>query len=110
MPIYEYRCKNCGEIFEAIQKFSDDPLESCKFCGGPVERLISQTSFQLKGSGWYVTDYARKSEPKKPESTEKSTEKSTDKPGTPAASESKPERTDKVAKTDKPATPAKETK
>ena len=61
MPIYEYQCSKCGEVFEAFQKFSDDPLRRCKFCKGKVERLISQSSFHLKGSGWYLTDYARKS-------------------------------------------------
>ncbi len=62
MPIYEYRCSKCGEVFEAFQKINDNPLNACKFCHGKVERLISQSSFQLKGSGWYMTDYARKSE------------------------------------------------
>ena len=61
MPIYEYRCAKCGEVFEALQKFSDAPLSNCKFCDGTVERLISSSSFQLKGSGWYLTDYAKKS-------------------------------------------------
>jgi putative FmdB family regulatory protein len=61
VPIYEYQCAKCGEVFEAFQKLSDDPLTRCKFCKGKVERLISQSSFQLKGSGWYLTDYARKS-------------------------------------------------
>ena len=61
MPIYEYKCANCSRVFEAIQKFTDEPLTECRFCQGPVERLISNSSFQLKGSGWYVTDYARKS-------------------------------------------------
>lgn len=60
MPIYEYKCIKCGEIFEAFQRINDDPLKSCKFCGGTVEKIFSQTSFQLKGSGWYLTDYARK--------------------------------------------------
>jgi putative FmdB family regulatory protein len=59
MPIYEYRCHECGREFEVIQKFSDDPLTQCKHCGGAVTKLISQTSFRLKGSGWYVTDYAK---------------------------------------------------
>ena len=60
MPIYEYQCSKCGEIFEAFQKISDAPLTECRFCRGKVEKLISQTSFQLKGSGWYLTDYAKK--------------------------------------------------
>ena len=61
MPIYEYKCSKCGEVFEAFQKINDNPLKVCKFCHGKVDRLISQTSFQLKGSGWYLTDYAKKS-------------------------------------------------
>ena len=61
MPIYEYQCARCGEVFEAFQKINDNPLTTCKFCGGEVEKLISHSSFQLKGSGWYLTDYARKS-------------------------------------------------
>jgi putative FmdB family regulatory protein len=61
VPIYEYQCSNCGEIFEAFQKVSDEPLTECRFCRGKVEKLISQSSFQLKGSGWYLTDYANKS-------------------------------------------------
>lgn len=60
-PIYEYQCGKCGEIFEAFQKSTDEPLRKCKFCSGSVEKLISQSSFQLKGSGWYLTDYSRKS-------------------------------------------------
>lgn len=57
MPIYEYECSACGNVFEAFQKITDDPLETCTMCDGRVQRLISQCSFQLKGSGWYVTDY-----------------------------------------------------
>lgn len=60
MPLYEYQCANCGEIEEAIQKFSDAPLTTCKHCSGKLHKLISQSSFHLKGSGWYVTDYAKK--------------------------------------------------
>ncbi len=63
MPIYEYQCSKCGDVFEAFQKVSDRSLKKCKSCGGGVERLISQSSFQLKGSGWYLTDYAKKSQP-----------------------------------------------
>lgn len=60
MPIYEYQCMKCRNEFEAMQKFSDSPLKKCPSCGGAVKRLISRSSFQLKGSGWYVTDYAKK--------------------------------------------------
>ena len=59
MPIYEYQCDKCGSHFEVIQKFSDKPLKFCSNCKGRLTKLISQTSFQLKGSGWYVTDYAK---------------------------------------------------
>ena len=59
MPIYEYRCEKCDSHFEVIQKFSDKPLKFCANCKGRLTKLISQTSFQLKGSGWYVTDYAK---------------------------------------------------
>ena len=61
MPLYEYSCKRCGETFEVMQKFSADPLTIHEECGGEVERLISPPAFQFKGSGWYVTDYARNS-------------------------------------------------
>ena len=61
MPLYEYECDNNGHRFEVIQKFSDPPIQTCPTCGGPVHKLISSPAFQFKGSGWYVTDYARKS-------------------------------------------------
>jgi putative FmdB family regulatory protein len=62
MPLYEYQCGACGARFELIRKFSDPPLEVCPTCGkGPVQKLISSPAFQFKGSGWYITDYARKS-------------------------------------------------
>ena len=59
MPIYEYKCNSCGKRFEKIEKFSDLPLQTHEECGGPVERLISAPAFQFKGTGWYVTDYAK---------------------------------------------------
>lgn len=61
MPLYEYQCKKCGHRFEKIQKFSDPPVKKCPECGGAVEQLISAPAVQFKGSGWYVTDYAKKS-------------------------------------------------
>ncbi len=61
MPIYEYHCGKCGD-FEAMQKMSDKPLSQCPTCRRKVTKLMSSTTFHLKGSGWYVTDYARKSE------------------------------------------------
>ena len=63
MPLYEYRCENCGSRIEKIQKFSDPPLATCEKCGGDLTRLLSAPAIQFKGSGWYVTDYARKSKP-----------------------------------------------
>jgi putative FmdB family regulatory protein len=63
MPIYEYRCEKCGKVFEVLQRFSDEPLKIHEECGGQVEKLISQSAFQLKGSGWYATDYAKASAP-----------------------------------------------
>ncbi|HEY6968669.1 MAG TPA: FmdB family zinc ribbon protein [Candidatus Angelobacter sp.] len=65
MPLYEYRCKKCQHTFERIQKFSDPPVRKCPECGAPVEQLLSAPAVQFKGSGWYVTDYARKGEPGK---------------------------------------------
>ncbi len=59
MPIYEYKCEGCGETFEVIQKFADEPVAVHDKCGGHVHRLMSAPSFQFKGSGWYVTDYAK---------------------------------------------------
>ena len=61
MPLYEYKCDKCGDVFEVRQKFSDEPLQVHDKCGGHVERLISAPTFQFKGTGWYVTDYAGKS-------------------------------------------------
>jgi putative FmdB family regulatory protein len=61
MPLYEYQCKKCKHLFEKIQQFSDEPLKKCPECGGPVEKLLSASAVRFKGSGWYVTDYAKKS-------------------------------------------------
>ena len=60
MPIYEYQCEKCGNEFEKWQKFSDPVVDKCSTCGGKSRRLISQSTFVLKGTGWYVTDYGRK--------------------------------------------------
>ena len=61
MPIYEYGCSKCQKIHEVTQKLADKPLTKCPECGGKVEKLISRSSFALKGSGWYTTDYKKKS-------------------------------------------------
>ncbi len=63
MPLYEYECAGCGKRFELIQKFSAPPQATCLACGGTAHRLLSPPAIQFKGSGWYVTDYARKSAP-----------------------------------------------
>lgn len=61
MPLYEYQCESCGDRFELIQKFSDAAPETCPKCGkGPVQRLLSSPAIQFKGTGWYITDYAKK--------------------------------------------------
>jgi putative FmdB family regulatory protein len=68
MPIYEYQCDQCGKIQEAIQKFSDRPLTQCRHCPGKLNKLISHSTFHLKGKGWYVTDYAGKTQKGKSDS------------------------------------------
>lgn len=68
MPVYEYECKSCKKTYEFMQKFNDPPLETCTVCGGQMQKLISNTSFVLKGNGWYVTDYVRKVENKEDKS------------------------------------------
>lgn len=89
MPLYEYQCDHCGELFEVIQKFSDDSLSECELCGGKLERLLSPPSIRFKGDGWYVTDYGGKNgknsssatnSPKSaPENPEKNTQKASKK-------------------------------
>ena len=59
MPLYEYKCAKCGDVFELIQKFSDEPLHEHPGCGGAVEKLVSVSALQFKGSGWYVNDYGK---------------------------------------------------
>ena len=98
MPLYEYRCEACGRRFEKIQKFSDQPLETCELCGkGPVHKLLSSPAIQFKGSGWYITDYAKKGQSPstegassngagKGEKPEAKTESKPDKPAKPESS------------------------
>ncbi len=78
MPIYEYRCHRCGKTVEIMQKFSDLPLSRCPRCSGKVSKIISNCSFQLKGTGWYVTDYKKKDAGKyrEPEAKKSETPKS----------------------------------
>ena len=88
MPIYEYSCRKCGKTIEVIQKMSDPELKKHQGCGGGLTKLISASGFQFKGTGWYVTDYARKgsegessqsSESQQSENTAKAAEKDKDK-------------------------------
>ena len=75
MPIYEYRCKSCGTLIEAIQKFDDKPLRKCRECSGRLEKQISRTSFQLKGGGWFAQGYGSGgggSKPEKPDTAKTS--------------------------------------
>ncbi len=77
MPIYEYRCTKCGHRFESIQKVSDSPVGKCEKCKGKAERLISSPAIQFKGSGWYITDYARKGASESKSESSESSETST---------------------------------
>jgi putative FmdB family regulatory protein len=107
MPLYEYQCDACGERFEVIQKFSDAPVEQCRKCGkGPVQRLLSSPAIQFKGSGWYITDYAKKGSSGDSSSTgksEKSEKSDTSEKKADSASDSKPA----AASTPAPSAPAK---
>jgi putative FmdB family regulatory protein len=95
MPIYEYTCQKCGHHLEVMQKMSDKPLSKCPECKGKLEKIFSQTSFQLKGSGWYVSDYARSGKTEKADKGDKVDKvEKTDK-------SDKVDKVDKVEKTDK---------
>ncbi len=94
MPIYEYKCRKCGKQFEAFQGISDPELKSCKFCKGKVQKMVSLSSFSLKGSGWYVTDYKGK----KPSTTAKK-EKTQTSEGSATKETAKAETTQTAAKT-----------
>jgi len=74
MPIYEYKCQKCGKEFEEFQGITEPAITQCRFCRGPVRKLLSLSSFHLKGSGWYVTDYGGK-KPSTRESKKEKTEK-----------------------------------
>jgi putative FmdB family regulatory protein len=97
MPIYEYECSGCGKRFEIFQKISEEPLKECNDCGGRLNRLISMCSFQLKGTGWYVTDYKSPVDAAKGNGHKHDTNKADDKAAktekTESKSEAKPEST-----------------
>jgi putative FmdB family regulatory protein len=80
MPIYEYGCESCGQVTEILQKLSDAPLKKCPHCSGKLKKLMSLNTFHLKGSGWYVTDYAGKKAPETKAEKESTETKSSDKP------------------------------
>jgi putative FmdB family regulatory protein len=96
MPIYEYECRKCKAHVEAFQKLSDKPLTKCRKCGGKLDKQISASAIQFKGSGWYVTDYAGK--------TTKD-----DKSESESVAETKSDKTDKTEKKTKESSPAKKT-
>ena len=118
MPLYEYKCQSCGEVFEIIQKFSDTPLTVHEKCGGQVERLISTSALMFKGSGWYVNDYGKgNSKDPKPKSTDsngeskpaasKETSSSTDSSSKTESSSSKSDTASKTESTPAKSTPSK---
>ncbi len=88
VPLYEYQCSKCQHRFELLQRFSDPQVTVCPRCGGEVQQIISPPAVQFKGSGWYVTDYARKSSAPAGESGKKSESKS-ESPPKPSSSETK---------------------
>lgn len=92
MPLYEYRCKQCGFRYEKIQKFNAEPEEVCPKCGGELERPLTAPALQFKGAGWYVNDYAPKA-----------SSSSTEKPAADAGGDSKPSTDSKLAAESKPA-------
>jgi putative FmdB family regulatory protein len=89
MPVYEYQCTACGQIQEVLQKISDPPCETCSHCKGKLKKLISQSTFHLKGSGWYVTDYGGAKTGTDASSKTPSTQK-TDTPSDTKSKETKP--------------------
>jgi putative FmdB family regulatory protein len=96
MPIYEYVCAACHRRCEVLQRLSDPLLKECRVCGGAMKKVISSPAIQFKGSGWYITDYAKKSSPDKSESKKESPAETTASPAkeagdkkTPAATPSK---------------------
>jgi len=96
MPLYEYKCSKCNEVFEVLQRFSDAPLKVHDGCGGKVKRLLTTPNFQFKGSGFYITDYAHKhtsgaaSDPNMPDNHSNGTAKSSEPAPAVTAAASKP--------------------
>ena len=101
MPLYEYQCEKCEQRFERIQKFSDPPVDTCPSCSGKVRKLLSSPAIQFKGSGWYITDYAKKSG-----STDGSSSSSSSASDSKSEGASKTDSSSSTTKADKPAAPA----
>ena len=98
MPLYEYECEACGSRFEKIQKFSDPPADVCAKCGkGPVHKLLSSPAIQFKGSGWYITDYAKSKDTKESKDSKESKDTKVTKE---SAAKSEPAKTESTTKTD----------
>lgn len=95
MPLYEYECKKCGHRFERIQRFSDPLVKKCPECGGKVEQVLSAPAVQFKGSGWYVTDYAKKSSAGSSSKSESESKSDSTKKETKAKTESASKSSDK---------------
>lgn len=110
MPIYEYECQKCGHHLEKRQSINDKPLTRCPICKGKLEKQWSQTSFQLKGSGWYVTDYASKKSEGKAEGDAKAETKTDQAAASDAGEKSKPAEEKKSSESAKPATSETKTK
>jgi putative FmdB family regulatory protein len=90
MPLYEYECESCGVRFEVIQKFADVSVDTCRTCGGKVRRLMSAPAIQFKGTGWYITDYARKGKTDGGDSSPSSTAPSKDSGSSTSSSDKAP--------------------
>jgi putative FmdB family regulatory protein len=101
MPLYEYQCDACGREFELIRKFSDPPLEKCPHCGGTVRKLFSSPAIQFKGSGFYITDYAKKDQTPASQSGETKSETASKDKETSEKSSDKTEKSGKGEKTEK---------
>jgi putative FmdB family regulatory protein len=106
MPLYEYQCDKCAHRFEVIQKFSDSPVDVCPKCGGAVKKLLSSPAIQFKGTGWYITDYARsgKTDSASTSSGDTKTDSKTE-AKTDAKTDSKAEAKSEPSKTDSKGTP-----
>src|SRR6202795_2706857 len=102
MPLYEYQCDACGRQFELIRKFSDPPLDKCPHCGGTVRKLFSSPAIQFKGSGFYITDYAKKDQTPASSSSDSKTETpSKDKDTGEKSGEKTSEKSEKAERSDK---------